>query len=120
MNPVILKSIAKGAGIAYANRDVAIDLLSKIKVWKQSSDRESDDGEVKMSLADRIEKLERNSATQEIIDEKQSELMACLASSVAELSSSTQALLTRTKWLIGLILFSWCLSAAALVVALTP
>jgi hypothetical protein len=118
MNPVILKSIAKGAGIAYANRDVALDLLSKIKVWRQTSDQESDDEEVTMSLDDRLEKLESNLATKEIIDEEQSELMACLASSVAELSSSTQALLTRTKLLIGLIVFSLCLSAAALVIAL--
>lgn len=118
MNPLILKSLAKGAGMAYENRDVALDLLSKIKVWKQSSDQESEDGEGAMSLEDRLERLESNSATKEIIDEEQSELMASLAASVAELSSSTQALLTRIKWLIGLIVFSLCLSAAALVVAL--
>jgi hypothetical protein len=118
MNPIILKSIAKGAGIAYANRDVALDLLSKIKVWKQSSDQEPEE-EVTMSLEDRLERLESNSERKDILDEKQSELMACLASSVAELSSSTQALLTRTKLLIGLIVFSLCLSAAALLVALT-
>ena len=118
MNPVILKSIAKGAGIAYENRDVALDLLSKIKVWKQSSDQESDDGKTTMSLEERLERLESNSATKEVIDEEQSELMACLAASVAELSSSTQALLMRTKLLIGLVVFSLCLSAAALVVAL--
>ena len=119
MNPIILKSIAKGAGIAYANRDVALDLLSKIKVWKQSSDQEPEEEEATMSLEDRLERLESNSERKDILDEKQSELMACLASSVAELSSSTQALLTRTKLLIGLIVFSLCLSAVALLVALT-
>lgn len=115
---MILKSIAKGAGIAYENRDVALDLLSKIKVWRQSSDQESGGDEVTMSLEDRLERLERHSETKDLLDEKQSELTAGLAASVAELSSSTQALLTRTKWLIGLIVLSLCMSAAALVIAL--
>ena len=66
MNPVILKSIAKGAGIAYANRDVALDLLSKIKVWRQSSDQKSDVEPVTMSLEDRVERLERNSETKKL------------------------------------------------------
>ena len=118
MNPIILKSIAKGAGIAYENRDVAIDLLSKIKVWRKSNDSASDDEEVAMSLEDRIERLESHSEAKDRLDEKQSELTASLAASVAELSFSTQALLTRTKWLIGLVLFSLCLSSAALVIAL--
>lgn len=118
MNPVILKSIAKGAEIAYANREVALDILSKIKVWRKSSDQKSDELEVSMSLEDRVEKLESDSVAKDIFDEEQSELMASLAASVAELSSSTQALLTRTKWLIGLIACSLCLSITALVVAL--
>jgi hypothetical protein len=88
-------------------------------VWRKSNDPVSDDEEITMSLEDRLERLESNSERKDILDEKQSELMACLASSVAELSSSTQALLTRTKLLIGLIVFSLCLSAAALLVALT-
>ncbi len=118
MNPLILKSIAKGVGIAYENREVALELLTKMKVWQKSNDSASDKEEGAMSLEDRLDRLESHAKAKDILDEEQSKLTASLAASVAELSSSTQALLTRTKWLMGIIICSLCLSAAALVVAL--
>ncbi|BDS07568.1 hypothetical protein NT6N_26080 [Oceaniferula spumae] len=117
MNPVILKSIAKGAELAYSNREVALDILSKIQVWRKSKDQQTD-AAVSVTVEERLERLESGSETRDILDEEQSELLAGLAASVAELSSSSQALLARTKMLIGLIVLSMCLSIAALVLAL--
>ena len=115
MNPKIIFSVAR---VAYDNREVATNLLSKIKAWRTPQDQASDEELVSMSPEDRLDRLERSAETKELIEEEQSELISGLADNVAELSTTTQALLARTKVLIWLIVISLCLSATALITSL--
>jgi hypothetical protein len=116
MNPHILFSAAK---VAYNNRDVAINLLSKIREWKKSANQTSDKKVIPMSPEDRLDRLESHADSKDLLDEAQSELIAGLAANLAELSTTTQILLARTKLLIWLIVISICLSIAALIVSTT-
>ena len=112
MNPNILFKAAKAA---YDNRETAKALLAKIKDWRRSENSKSGES---MSLEDRLARLESNAEAKDLLDEEQSELIAGLAANTAQLSASTEALLARIKVLIGLVVLSLCLSAAALVIAL--
>ena len=115
MNPKIIFSAAR---VAYDNREVASNLLSKIKAWKTPQDQVSDEEVISMSAEDRLDRLERSAETKELLEEEQSELISGLAANVAELSITTQALLARTKMLIWLVVISLCLSATALIASL--
>ncbi len=115
MNPKIIFSAAR---VAYDNREVASNLLSKIKAWRMPEEQASDVEVIPMSSEDRLDRLERSAETKVLLYEEQTELIAGLAANVAELSTTTQALLARTKMLVWLIVISLCLSATALITSL--
>ncbi len=114
MNPRLIFTVAK---VAYKNREIASKLLSKIKDLKKSDNRVSEKEISSMSSKERLERLEIRAEAKDTLREEQSELIADLATNMAELSATTESLLARLKLLTWMVITSFCLSIIALVLA---
>lgn len=95
-----------------------MDLLSKFNEWRSSDKQKPEEGAISMCPEERLARLEKSAQDKDMLDQKQSELIAGLAENIAELSNANQTLLTQTKVLIWLVIPSLVLAATALVASL--
>lgn len=111
MNPQLILAAAK---VAYENREVASKLLDKIKDWKQQKSGDGEPGEERLSLEERVDRLERQAERNAKLVAEQSGLIEGLVNNVSELSVVNQALSKKVKWLALGLLLSMAVAAVSL------